>query len=455
MTRIAALFLLLAAVGCSDTVEPPPVTPPDTRGPIIRIVSPTSASYDRNSDALVDFEIAWDLRDVDTTSTVVRTIDGDSTNLLKSWRITRIDSMGLEFQETVAGLLPEGEQLLEISVADTLGNRTRDTIRLVLPRAAHAKTIVHSRNYSRAWSANAITTCEDDGSVWVAGGSEVYQIDPLNLQIIREHHANPGTTGHFQVPLCVPGDPLLYVSDEMGFIYRVDRQTGSWARPSTRLDRARIMVPSQINPELFWVGGFGGVVSKWDKTSASVIRTLDVPFVNGTGWMHAMAVTADDRKAYVSRSAESGILVVDLQTEKIVRRISLTGASEPYAGRAEDLILSPDNKFLYVAASNPAGVFKIDVRTDEIIAYSSTPNEARAIAIRKNGTSVIAGLLDPWQSGPAFNVLLDPDLRQPFQLPRTINPQVRTVVSGAAFHPTLPLAFVLRNYHTDVYLIRS
>ena len=104
--------------------------------PRFQIVAPLDTLYDLDGDKLVDVRLTWsDAGRVDPASARVRTLRplngtaDTTTNLLDAWRATQRDSAGLWVHETLANLLPDDANALEVSVADTAGNRFTDTLR--------------------------------------------------------------------------------------------------------------------------------------------------------------------------------------------------------------------------------------------------------------------------------------------------------------------------------------
>jgi DNA-binding beta-propeller fold protein YncE len=456
------LVVLFAIHACLDGGTGPPKPPRDTVPPSFQVTFPNDSAYDLDGDRLVDFLITWSDSNgaVDPASVVVRSLHGvngpadTATNLLTAWRVVRNDSTGLVFSETLENLLHGGPNLIELRVADTAGNFAVDTVGFDLPNGAFIKTIVTGLSSATAHGVG-MAVCPDDHRAYMTAGRRIVVADADSLVILGDV-LDPYAGADLQVPLCVPGDPVLYVTE---FVERFDRPTMTWMPRVTGAFASVGIVQSRAFPETLYVGesydGIVGVVERSLNARTGYFLPLDTTL---SEYVFDLEVTDDDQKLYATRYAEGGILVADPRSGAILSRISVGGPKWPDRGRADGIALSPDGRHLYAAVldGDPRGVVDIDtdldtvVRTLDLSAY--VPQD---LAVSPSGKRVFVTTQDRF-ADPSQNVLADVRnwlVLAEFPRPRPAG-QIR-FDGGAAFHPNGKLVFVGHNLDVDVYLSRE
>lgn len=222
---LAGGLVLGAALAACD--EPPvePLVPPDSLPPVIAVLSPTDSAYDADGDGLVDVSLL--LRDaagpVVLDSLRLRSVEGvtgpagdvlQPDNLLDVWAVVARRDTLLRVHETVHYLLPQGLNHLEVGVPDTAGNWAVDTFPVELPWGAFHQTIPSGLTLGIE-PALGLTYCADDQRLYMTAGRRLVLYDPDSLRL--DAVIEPGGTDvivELSRALCVPGDPVLYVTDD-------------------------------------------------------------------------------------------------------------------------------------------------------------------------------------------------------------------------------------------------
>ncbi len=108
----------------------------------------------------------------------------------------------------------------------------------------------------------------------------------------------------------------------------------------------------------------------------------------------SMALSRDGRRLYVTSNGSNSLRVVDLQTRQVVRTVSggdfatgLDGCPDNVcAGRgAMDVALSPDERFAYVASMREDAVAVVDLAAGKVIASMAVGRFPRTLAISADG----------------------------------------------------------------------
>lgn len=458
---VSLLVLLGSWIGCAD--QGPPVPPIiDTSPPRIEFLSPSASSYDDDGDQLVDLRVAWSdsLGAVDPSQVRVQSLEGvaggtvgQPEDLLLRWRVERLDSAGLVLHEAIPALLHGSLNRIVISVADTAGNVSEDTVTFALPAGAFHKTL--STGLSSPTSHGiGVAVCEDDHRVYMAAGRSVVVADADSLVIVgivRDSSA-PDV---LKIPLCVPGDPVLYVTER---VERFDRRSMAFIPRAISFVSVGI-TQSRVDPNHLYVGeSYTGTIGIIDRAQASRVgRLLD--FAPEQEYVFSLAVLAGDTKLYATRYTEGGILIIDPLRDSVLGRIAIGGPMWPDLGSTDDIALSADDRWLYAAVldGNPRGVVEIDTRTDSVVRTLALLNAVpQALAISPSGKRIFVTTQDQRIGTPSSNVLVDVAAFGPLALfPRPRPAGEIRFDGGVAFHPNGTLVFVAHNLDIDVYLNRE
>jgi DNA-binding beta-propeller fold protein YncE len=466
MTTLRARTLPLLAlqgvlIGCLDKGPTPPALV-DTSPPNVEILSPNVQSYDEDGDHLVDLRVTW--RDTGGTvaaSTVrVQSLEGvagstigQAEDLLKRWRVERLDSGGLLLREALPALLHGGLNHIVVSVADTAGNVLEDTVEFALPPGAFHKTL-STGLVSPTSHGIGVTVCVDDHRVYMAAGRSLVVADADSLTIlgiVRDSSA-PDV---LKIPLCVPGDPILYVTER---VERFDRPSIAFV-PRAESFISEGITQSRSDANHLYVGEtISGTIGIIDRAQARRVGQL-LDFAPQQEFVFDVAVLAGDAKLYATRYTEGGILVIDPQGDSILGRIAVGGPRWPDLGSTDDIALSSDDRWLYAAVldGDPRGVIEIDTRSDSVVRTLALLNAVpQALAISPSGKRIFVTTQDQRVGTPSDNVLVDIGAFGPlafFPRPRPAG-EIR-FDGGVAFHPNGMLVFVAHNLDIDVYLNRE
>ena len=460
--RILALGLL-ASIACERApTEPPPPPPPppvDGTGPNFTIVLPTPDSHDVDGDGLVDFHLVWDgaegIGQKDIRVRSLRGVNGTASaeaNLLPEWRISAQSDSSISFHETLAQLMHDGENRVEISVSDSAGNVSMDTVFFNLRPSELIDTISSGRT-SSYFRGIDLVICENRGYVTAGLNLLIFDIDSLTLiGDIR----NPYKSDQMSNIACVPGDPNLYVTET---IHRFNRVTQTWLGNVIPAYSANAIVPSRENSSWLYVGERGGALAVFDRVTQTRIRNLGVsPSFDRDDYTFALAVLPGDEKIYATRAYEGGIVVVDPRNGTILNRIKVSG-NWNHPGVVDDMVLNSSSTRLYAAIMDGEvrGVGEIDTSTDSVVRVIPIVGSAPAmLALSPSGKRIFVTTFDLYPPDPSWNVLIDLQLGRAIQEFKRNRPAgASRFDAGVAFHPSGKLIFVARDLSVDVYLHRE
>jgi len=453
--------LLVAAVaGCrSDriTVQPPP---PDTHPPQIQILSPTDTSYDLNADGLLDVSVAWSDSGgrVNPATATVRSLGpligtaDTSTNLVRAWQVVRLDSVGLLLRETIADLLPDGRNRLEVSVADTAGNRFTDTVTFDLPHAAFSRTI--ETGLATAISSYDIVTDSAGHRGYMTTGQTLVVFDADSLRIV----ALIPSMGSNRLASVVLDEPrgAAYVAE--GRVERYGLRTNAYQGDVPGTYSTAGLSRSRANSQVVYTGeDFAGYLGYVDVVADIRIDDMPIPHPYSLEeFVPTMAVLANDTKLYMARYSQGGILVVDPRSKQIVRHVDTAGNGPFNSG---SFALSRDDRHLYLALTDgdPRGVADLDTFSDSIVRILDLSQWVPVgIQLSPSQRRLFLTTIPRDTLVPSLNFLIDVQrwaVLQFFNQPKA--PGVLRVDGPIAFRPDGKLIFVARNQVIDVYINRE
>jgi YVTN family beta-propeller protein len=168
----------------------------------------------------------------------------------------------------------------------------------------------------------------------------------------------------------------LYVTNDLGnSLTPIDPRTGRPGRP--------IPVSDPYNMYFTADGRWAVVVSEArreldfrDARTMALHHALPTPQCRGVDHMD---FTASGRYALVSCEFSGRAIVVDMQSERVVRVIPLAAGSMP-----QDVKLSPDGRTFYIADMALGGVWLIRVRTLHVIRFELTGAGAHGLYPSRN-----------------------------------------------------------------------
>lgn len=461
-STLLVLGIVMLVVTCRDRTPVGPNMSRDSIAPRIEVYLPTADRYDADGDALVDVQLGWTDANgaVDPATARVRSLNGlngpadGAANLLDHWRVSRRDSTGLTFSETIENLLHSGETALEISVADTAGNVRTDTIRFSLPHAQYFKTIASELTIN--WWVERMVVCPDDGRLYAAAGRNVLVIDVDSLKLLAV--MTQSAPDAFRSLLCLSGPRELWAT---AFVHRFDRT--SW-RALSEVTAARGsfgIIQSRADPNVVYVGEAGGSIAVIDRAANRRMHSIYPWTPEQDEVSSELAVLPGDSKLYATRSIRTGILVIDPKTGSEMKLIRIGGPTWPDFGETDDIELSADDRFLYaqIRDGDPRGVVEIETRTDEVVRTLSLADDPpTAIGLSPSGRRMWVSTQDRWwpYGAPSSNVLVDMASFQVIQtFPRPRPAGTLRLDSDAVFHPNGKYIFVGHDLNVDVYVNRE
>ena len=462
LVRALVVIAVLGAGGCrSDRITKPPPPPPDKTPPWVRVLSPTDTLYDLNADGLVDVSVTW--RDsagaIDLASARVRSLRppngpaDTTTNLVGVWRLVRLDTAGLLLRETAENLLPDGRNQLEISVADTAGNRLTDTLAFDLPHAAFSSTI--QTNLATAVTAYDIVIDSVGRRGYMTTGQTLVVFEPESLRVVALIPSQG--SGRLADIVLDEARGAAYVGE--GRVERYDLRTNTYVGEVPGTYGTSGLARSRANSQLLYAGeDFAGWLGYVDVVANARTDEMVIPHPYGPEeFVPRLAVLAGDAKVYLARYWQGGILVVDPRTKEILRHVDTAGLGSFSVG---SFALSRDDRHLYVALTDghPRGVADLDTFSDSVVrvldasqwvpvAVQISPSQRRLFLTTVQRDTLV----------PSLNFLIDIQrwtVLQFFSQPRTPAGLLR-VDGPIAFRPDGKLIFVARNQVIDVYVNRE
>jgi DNA-binding beta-propeller fold protein YncE len=460
-TRPAALCVPLIVAGataaCLDKA-PVPTGPVDTSAPVIQVLSPTPQSYDDDGDKLVDVRIGWDDSGgkVLLANVTLKSLDGlngtasTSDNLLGYWRVERLDDSGLVVHETVAQLLHPGLNRIELSVPDTAGNVRLDTVTFTLPFGAFVKTIATGLQLFD-FPALGVTICPDDGRLYMTANRNLVIVDPDSLRVLAIVRNQYAFDAMYQ-PLCVAGDPILYVTST---VERFDRPTMTWLPRVTGSFVSDGIAQSRADPNVLYAGELDGIIGLIDRAQGQRTGYL-LTIKSQTVGISDIVALDGDAKLYATLT-DSGVLAIDPRKDSVLKLIPVVEPGLPGPGNSQSLVLTPDGRRVYATVDYglPRGVVEIDTQLDSVVRrlplfnyycidLALSPDERRMFVTTQDNGS------------PSENVLIDvPGWRVLQTFPRPRTPSETRFDRDIVFHPSGKLIFVTHNLDLDVYLNRE
>lgn len=449
---------------CGDEPVRPVVR--DSLPPVVDVVSPTPTAYDDDGDGLVDFAVVMhdDSGPVAVDRIRLRSLEGVTgpagtvehpTNLLEVWEVVERTDTLLTFRETVHYLLPRGPNRLELTVPDTAGNVAVDTIEIELPAGAWHATIPSGLTMG-ILPAIGLAYCPDDHRLYmtVVRRLVIYDADSLRLIAVTDAGSEAFELAR---PLCVPDDPILYVTDTR--LQRFDRTMMAWLPEVDTSFKALGIVQSRRDPDLLYLGEtHAGVVGVVDRTMPARIRQLLDFTSKPDEFIQDLVVLPNDAKLYVPLTIGDGILAVDPERDSVLARIAIGGESHPDHGRTQALALSPNDRILFAAVwdGSPRGISQISTETDSTVRrFTINPDVPIDLALSPDGTRLFVTTQDADPDQPSENRLIDvPEWRTLERFPRPRPDGVTRFDRDVVFHPSGRLIFVTHDVDLDVYLNR-
>jgi hypothetical protein len=443
-------FALAAAVvflpSCDSTTQPPPPAG-DTVPPYVQVIFPTSPTeYDEDGDHLLDLTVTWgdsgtglDLTTAAVTATPgVNGLSGAG-NLLPGWHVEILDSTRLGVHETLQNLLRGGLTQLQIAIRDRAGNTALAQVAVDLPYATYLKTI---QTGLLEGPDMRLTICPDDDRLYGTAGWNlvVADADALTLLDIYPHQ---GAERLF-VPLCVPGDSVLYVTER---VERFNRNTMAWMSSVTGSFGSRGITQSRANPAILYVGeSFVGGVAVADRILNQRIGSLALPPAGNypNDYVFELIPSDGDSRLYISRTGD-GILIADT--------LGTVHATVP-VWEPQVLRLSPDQSRLY--AVDYHGLWEVERTGAWYHLQVAPPYAALYFDLSPSGERAFITTRDDESDSLAVNLgyelLVDVTTWQ--VLATFPHPQLGWH-GGVAFHPNGKLIFAARNFDIDVFLNRE
>ncbi len=455
LLALASLPSLFAS-GCrSERIT----APPDTTAPRFQVLAPVDTLYDLDGDKLVDVSITWADSGglIDPASARVRSLRAlngpadTTTNLIAVWRVVRLDRAGLLLRETLDNLLPDDQNRLEISVADTAGNRTTDTISFTLPHAAFYTTI---ETGVASWYYSLDIVIDGAGRRgYMTAGQTLVVFDPESLRVVAR--ITSGASSYLADIALDEARSFAYVGE--GYVEKYDLRTNSFVERVPGTYSTSGLAFSRADSRLLYTGeDFAGWLGYVDVVANQRVDQMVIPHLySPEEFISELAVLAGDAKLYMARYYQGGILVVDPRTRQILRHVQMAGSSPFFTG---DFILSRDDRHLYVALKDaaPRGVGDLDTSTDSIVRTMDFPAFVpNGIGLSPSQRRLFVTMGQAYSNIPPRNFLLDVQrwaVLESFDQPAAPG----AIPDGpVAFRPDGKLIFVGRNLVIDAYLNRE
>lgn len=468
-----ALASGLVVAGCAkEPGGPPPV--PDTLAPRLSVSFPTGSwpssphsAWDRDSNGLLDLELAW--RDssgaVDPHTLRIVCLEGiagapPDTNLALGWRRVRLDSAGAALEETIPLLLSSAASRLVISVRDTAGNTATDTVVVGVPPGSFHRTIdlAYRPEWQQVVAANLVLTLDGrkgvvpftDGHVAIFdpdGVAPTHYVDGVFNTIFASDIALDSATGLAYIGGGGGRTPGITVFDT-----RAEQQVRT---RSVGLGVASV----EVHGDRIYVGEActTGRIIVLDKSSLNEVGRIDpqLPYPrNPCNNSDAEVVTADGRTGW-AKVVEQGVFSFDPQTFRVIRRYDVEPPDgDGYYGDVRDLKLLAE-RWLYMAKLD-GGLDEFDTQSDRVANHYPTSGRVpniKELALSPDGTRLFVSA-DTSVSGPVnvrapllFEV---PGLRLRYTFP----PRGGRIGDAVVWHPDGRRVYMMAEFNVDVYVVR-
>lgn len=457
------LILTISMLFCTDSPSGPEDDPP-----VIEILFPTSSTYDKDGDGLVDIEITFrdtgsglDAQSLEIESNRPLGPSGTGgTNLLTSFVVIERDSLHIVLEETTESLLPSGEVELNVKLSDRAGNRIETTIRLDLPAGSFHRHMPSPTSDEFGQGMEIVPEGPDGQPIgFLLLRSELVPFDPRALS-----YGAPISTGGIVDPVDGEWDPatkrLYLVSVTTGDVIVLDPVTMQLEPPilifarSTGISRSPsglLYISCSTTPATF------SVVDPLQRREVRFVQTsvIDPGQPGEPAFIHTPRIPNEEDRAYIPLNVvPGGLLVVDLITGNVIRNLDLNPDSH-LGGIAVESVLDRDRGLLYVSELlTPGGLTVLDIDTETIIARITRPDFGGAFpALSPSGDRIFLTLANR-TGGVPENWIIDTTT---FELLARI-PVPHTSFSGAhqvAFRPDGQLVFAVTGDGMSVYLNRE
>jgi hypothetical protein len=460
----AAVWLAVgvASWGCGKDAPPTIPVVGDTAPPVVQVVFPPADGglYDRDSNGLLDLEVAWsDVGGrVDPSSVRVLCVDAclpdvpRDTNLARGWRVVRNDSAGFAVEETIGLLLRGGSDSvrLRITVADTAGNVSPpQTVTVIIPPGA----------YHRSINVGGHPTCQPERGVNLALSADgrkgfapfhqcVAVFDPDGVQPTRfitgMHHVGWASiidvdTATGLAYIAGGGTPSsgVTVIDTRSEQIVMEPYTG-FGVASVAVDGDRVYAGEACT---------NGRIFVLNKRTLAVIGRIEVGAVSqdaGCPNVDNVAFSRDHRIGY-GGIVYGGILRFNTETLTLLERTGLTGDANQ-----RDILLAQD-RYLYRARLQ-SGLWEWDTQTGVWSNTGREPPLYKELALSPDGLTlaVAAGMSAlPAPHGPRLYDV--PGMRERFIFP----PRYGAISDAIVWHPDGKRLFLMTELNlVEVYLVR-
>lgn len=463
---VAGAFCVLAAAwACSDA----PNAPQDTRAPTASIVFPPAngALYDRDSNGLVDLEVAWrdSLGAVDPTSVRVTCtpscIPGvpQDSNLAAGWRVARRDAARFLLEENLPLLLREGARTLTVTVADSAGNvSTPARVTVTLPPGAYHKSI----------SLEGRPTCQPERGVNFAFSPDgtkgfapfhfcVAVFDPDGRQPTRFIDGVPN----------VGWAAFISVDSSTGLAYigGGGTETAGFTILDTRTEQVvgtkvvgQAMAAVVVDGDRIFAGESctNGRIFVYDKRTLAELGRIEIGAVSYLGSCPnsaAFAFSSDHRTGWAG-VVGAGVVRFDPIGLTRVAYYDIQPGEDNYLGDTRDIALVGDH-WLYLARVREG----LDLYQDEpwlLLARVPSGCCYVGLAVSPTRDQMVVNVTSTVMFGGVFGTA--PQL---YEVPMGLSlryaypPRLGHLTDAVVFHPDGKRFFVMAEFQVYVYLVRS
>lgn len=307
-------------------------------------------------------------------------------------------------------------------------------------------------SWALAVALGALIACALSATVAMAAPGDVYTVDRGAQTVWKLGPAGGEAAALSADPdfgspygMTLGPDGFLYVADESGFVFKVNRATGDTSHVLDFGSTNPIDVAFDARGRLFMVDYQGNEIHLVNRTASTSSVFFDGPGANG---FNSLAIQRNGAMFIGDESAGS---VYRLRGGTLTTIVD--AGDDPDFGSPDGIMLSPDERFLYIGSYDVPRFFRYDLRTRDLQQFE-IGLEPYSLALLPSNRLIFSDASGPFGSGDLDTVSRlggatalfssDPDLNNPRDVvveprrcggrfPTIVGTNAKEVITGSRF----------------------